>query len=128
MHPATRSVFVFGLYLLISGVMMAVRPDMTVANMGLPAGAEVSLRPLGAVLGITGLFYIAAARQQVVPFFAFTVWGRVLAVTSLVVFVALQSLPTGFVGIAAIDLAGALWTWARMRTPAETPAVQTVSV
>ena len=126
MHPATRSVFVFGIYLLLSGVMMAVRPDMTVANMGLPAGAEVSLRPLGAVIGIFGLYFLAAARQQVVPFFAFTVWGRMVAVASLVVFVAMGLLPAGFLGIAAIDLAGALWTWARMRTPA--PAVRTVSV
>ncbi len=118
MHPATRSVFVFGVYLVISGLVMAARPDISVSNMSLPAGAEVPLRPFGMVLGIIGFFYIAAARQQIVAFFPLTVWGRAIAVSGLLLFVALGQLPTAILMNAAIDAAGALWTWARLRAPA----------
>ena len=126
MHPATRSVLVFGIYLVLNGLVTATMAPMMAANMGLPAGAEVGLRPLGIVLTIFGSFLIAAARQQLIPFFGYTVWGRAMAVTGLTAFLALGLLPVQFWAIVAIDGLSALWTWAGMR--ASVRAVRTAAV
>lgn len=122
MHPATRSILVFGVYLVINGLSTAILAPTMAASMGLPAGAEAGLRPLGIVLTIFGTFLIAAARQQLVPFFGYTVWGRAIAVVGLSTFISLGLLPTQFLAIVAIDGLTALWTWSRMRAPARTPA------
>lgn len=118
MHPATRSILVFGVYLVINGLATAILAPTMAGNMGLPAGAEAGLRPLGIVLTIFGTFMITAARQQLVPFFGYTVWGRAMAVVGLSIFISLGLLPTAFLAIVAIDGLSALWTWARMRAPA----------
>ena len=118
MHPATRSIQVFGVYLVLNGALTAAMPGLMAGNMGLPAGAEIALRPLGIVLTIFGGFLLAAARDQLVPFFGYTVWGRAFAVTVLLAFIGLRLLPAAFFAIVAIDGLGALWTWARMRAPA----------
>jgi hypothetical protein len=122
MHPATRSIQVFGVYLVLNGLMTALMPSLMAGNMGLPAGAEIPLRPLGLLLTIFGGFCLASARDQLVAFFGYTVYGRAFAVTLLAIFVAMGTLPTPFLGIIAIDGLSALWTWSRMRAPARMPA------
>lgn len=122
MHPATRSIQVFGVYLVLNGLMTALMPSLMAGNMGLPAGADLALRPLGLVLTIFGGFLLASARDQLVPFFRYTVYGRAFAVTMLLIFIGLGALPMTFFGIVAIDGLSALWTAARLRTPARMPA------
>jgi len=117
MHPATRSMYVFGVYLVITGLSQITFGAQMAANMGLPQGSEVVMRPLGLVLAIFGTMFIASARQQIVPFFRITVWTRLIAVTGLILFVVLGLLPVAFLAIAAIDGATAAWTWAGLRAP-----------
>ena len=118
MHPATRSIQVFGVYLVLNGLVTLSAPGVMAGNMGLPAGAEVGLRPLGIVLTIFGGFLLASARDQLVTFFTYTVWGRAFAVAALLVNIGLGLLPMAFLGIVAIDGLSALWTWSRLRAPA----------
>jgi hypothetical protein len=122
MHPATRSIQVFGVYLVLNGAITASLPGLMAGNMGLASGAEVALRPLGILLMIFGGFLLAAARDQLIPFFGYSVWGRAFAVTVLLTFIALRLIPPAFLGIVAIDGLSALWTWSRMRGPARMPA------
>ena len=118
MHPATLSIQVFGVYLVLNGLFTAIMPGVMAGNMGLPAGSEVALTPLGIVLTIFGGFLLAAARDQDVQFFGYTVWGRAFAVTMLLIFIGIGRLPMMFLAIVAIDGLTALWTWSRMRAPA----------
>ena len=117
MHPATRSIFVFGVYLVINGVSQILFAPAMAANVGLPQGAEVAMRPLGMLLTIFGAMLIAVARQQIVPFFRITIWTRLMATTGLTVFVSLGLLPPAFLVFAAIDGLSAAWTWSAMREP-----------
>jgi hypothetical protein len=115
MHRATRSIVVFGVYLLITSAVSVFVPRAVLALIGISPEADVILRMLGIALGVMGLFYLAAARGQVVPFFQWTVWGRFVVATGQVVLVALGLAPPAYLAVSTIDALGAVWTWARCR-------------
>lgn len=123
MTQAARSIQVYGIYITVSGLTMATAPNAMLASLGVAPTTEGYIRILGLVLFILGLYYLAAARAQVLPFFRWTVWGRALAVAGVVGLIVLGLAPAAFAGIAAVDAAGALWTAMALRKA--TPAVPT---
>lgn len=124
MSHAQRSIMIYGLYLGVSGIGMCVAPNAMLASLGVEATTEGYIRMLGLVLFILALYYVAAARAEVVPFYRWSVWGRGLAVLGVTTLALAGLAPTAFVGIAAIDAAGAIWTATALRklSPVITPA------
>lgn len=118
MSHAARSIQIYGVYLLITGVSMTVVPNMMLGSLGIPPTGEGYIRMLGLVLGILGLYYLAAARADVIPFFRWTVWGRAIAVIGVIALISLGIAPAAFLGTAALDAASAIWTAIALRTVA----------
>lgn len=79
--PFLQSVFVYGIYLIVLGVTLILIPNTLLGILGIPPTTEVYIRILGAVVLGIALYYVAAARQEVAPFFRWTVWGRALVLT-----------------------------------------------
>src|SRR5712691_8949759 len=115
MSRAATTVFVYGVYLIFLGVTLIVTPNTLLGILGIPPTTEVYIRILGAVVLGIALYYVAAARQDVVPFFRWTVWGRALVLACLIVFVALKLAPAVLLIFSVIEALGATWTWLRLR-------------
>lgn len=111
MSKAAISILVFGIYILINGITLMAAPNAMLGSLRLPPTNEPWLRVFGAVVFVVGLYYLAAARQEVVPFFRFTTWGRPVLLVLLLLFALLRMIPPIIVLFGVIDAAGAVWTY-----------------
>jgi len=115
MTKAARSVFVFGIYLVCTGVILFAVPNSLLAVLMLPPTSEPWIRVLGIPVGVLGAFHVAAARANLVPFFRFTVWGRTVVLVAMTVLVVSQLAPPILIAFGVIDAAGAWWTLTTIR-------------
>ena len=115
MSRAATSMLVFGVYLIVLGSVLILAPNVLLGIFGIAPTNEVWIRILGVVVLALGLYDCAAARQEVIPYFRWTVWGRALVVVSLISFVALTLAPPVLLVFGVIDGLGATWTWAALR-------------
>ncbi len=115
MTRAATSILVFGVYVVIVGLTLILSPNTLLGLLGIAPTTEVYIRILGLVAFVVGLYYCAAARQGVAPFFRWTLWGRGLVVVGLISFVALRLAPAVLATFGVIDALGATWTWFALR-------------
>ena len=127
MTKSARTVFVFGIYLaalgiglLVApgpvplGIGLLVAPGPVLAPFGLPAPQEVWVRVGGMVIAFLGAYYMLAAKHGLRPFLAWTVATRASVIVVFAVLVATGLGPAVLLLSGAVDLAGALWTWAAL--------------
>lgn len=116
MNRAARSIFVFGIYIVVLGLLLATRPALVIGPFGFPVPQEPWIRVLGVVVFVLGCYYVQAARQDVTAFFRFTLWGRgaILAGFTLLVLAGLAA--PALIVFGAIDVAGAAWTALALRS------------
>ena len=124
MTRAARSVYAFGIYLLILGGVLVGAPNTLLALVRLPPTTEPWIHVLGvAVLGM-GILHLASARAEQTAFFRATVGARLFAFASLLTLTLVNIAPPIVAAFGLADLAGAVWTFAALRKPlVETPAV-----
>lgn len=112
---AALSILVFGIYLVVIGLIFLLAPNAVLALIGLPPTQEVWAHLVGFLLLVLAFYYLMAARSEIRPFFRWTLYTRFLAVFVLVGFVL-----AGWIGPVVFlfwlgDLAGALWTLLALR-------------
>ena len=116
MNSAAKSVFVFGLYLVVVGLGLLIAPNPFLRPLGFPPAADVSwLRVLGLITLCLAFYYIAAARAGLDLFFRWTVMvrGGVFVVCGALVLLKLAPAPLALLG--TVDLAAAAWTAVALR-------------
>ena len=115
MTRAARSVFVFGIYLVATGLILLAAPNFLLSVLRLPPTTEPWIRVLGIPMFVMGGFHIAAARANLVQFFQFTLWGRPFVLIAMVVLVVLRLAPPILIVFGLVDAAGAAWTLITLR-------------
>jgi hypothetical protein len=115
MSRPARSVFVFGLYLVVVGLALLLSPNPLFAVLRLPASHEIWPRVVGVLALVLAHYYVQAARHEVVAFFRWTVSARIMVFVVFSVFVLLGLAPVPLALLGAIDLAAALWTALALR-------------
>ncbi len=115
MSSTSRSVQIYGLYLVIVGLILLFVPNMLLLLFGFPPTKEPHIRLLGAVVVCVGYFYLVAAAEDLRPFAKATVYGRAWIFLSFVGLVALGLTKPMALLFGALDLAGAAWTWSSLR-------------
>ena len=118
MTNSARTVFIFGIYLAVLGIGLLVAPGPLLAPFGLPAPQEVWVRVGGMVIAILGAYYMLAAKHGLRPFLAWTVAIRASVIVVFAVLVGTGLGPAVLLLFGAVDLAGAVWTWAALRREA----------
>ncbi len=116
MSKAAISVFVFGIYLVLNGVTLALAPNFMLASLRQPPTNDPFIRCLGVVVFVLGLYYIQAGRQEVMPFFRWTLWGRPIVLLSFIGLVAAGVAPPILIGFGVVDTLGAVWTFFALRS------------
>ena len=115
MTKSARTVFVFGIYLAALGTGLLVAPGPLLAPFGLPAPQEVWVRVGGMVIAFLGAYYMLAAKHGLRAFMAWTVATRASVIAVFAVLVATGFGPAVLLLFGAVDLAGAVWTWAALK-------------
>lgn len=110
MSKAAKSVFVFGIYLLLSGLGFLLDPNTVLGLLGFPVANEVWVHVTGMLLLIVGYYYIQTARSGITVFFHFTVHARLTVIVFLTAFVLVGLAPPVLIGFGVIDLLAAVWT------------------
>ena len=115
MSKGARSVFVFGLYLLVLGIVLLVAPNFLLGIFFLPSTTEVWIRVVGMLVLFLGFFYLQAARKALTDFFRWTMYPRSTVILFFVAFVLLGFARPPLILFGVVDLLGAIWTGLALR-------------
>lgn len=115
MTLAARSVYVFGIYLLVLGGILVGSPNTLLAVFRLPTTTEPWIHVLGVTVLAMGMLDVASARNEQTAFFRATVWVRVFVFASFIALTLARIAPPVLVAFGIVDLAGAIWTFAALR-------------
>lgn len=115
MSPASRSLYYFGFYLLVTAITLTVMPNMLLSVFGMPETTEVWIRVLGTVVFSLGIAYIVMAPSNNRLFLTFSVYARTYIFIMFTVFVVIGWAPWQLILFGLVDLAGAAWTYAGLR-------------
>lgn len=108
---------VFGVYAMVAGTGLLWVPDLALAPLGIAEPKEVWIRAVGALALIVGYYYWALGRAGVTAFFKISIHGRIGFCLLCGGLVLLAGAPLAMMVFGVIDVLGALWTAAALRTP-----------
>jgi hypothetical protein len=116
MSNAAKSIFVYGIYLLILSVVLLLIPNIPLAILGLPTTNEVWIRVVGAMAVSFGTYFVRAARSENTDFFRWTISTRLGLVVFFSIFVVVGLAPINLLLLAIPDLPFVLWTVLALRS------------
>lgn len=115
MSNSARSIFIFGLYLAVLGIIVLVTPNFLLGLFFLPATTEVWIRVVGILVIFLSFYYLMAARAEMAEFFRWTVYSRPTLIIFFTVFVLLGFARPPLILFGIVDLLGAIWTGLALR-------------
>jgi hypothetical protein len=122
MNNATRSILVFGIYIICAGLSLVFIPNVLTGIVGLPPTTELWSRAFGALAAVLGLYYLQAVRKRNIGFYRMTVTGRVVFASSLAAMGLLTPGYQALILFGTVDLLGAIWTGLALRQEAKVTA------
>jgi hypothetical protein len=111
MTAAAKSVYYFGFYLYIVGATLIFVPNIFLKTLQVPETNEVWIRVVGVLVLCIGYYYHRTGAGNNRAFFKYTVPTRILIFIAFTTFALLNYVSPVIIGIAAVDLIGAIWTW-----------------
>jgi hypothetical protein len=117
MSKGARSVFVFGLYLVVLGLVLLVAPNFLLEMFFLPSTTEVWVRVAGMLVLFLGFYYTQAARKEMTDFFRWTMYPRSTVILFFAAFVLLGFAKPPLILFGVVDLLGVIWTALALRSP-----------
>jgi hypothetical protein len=116
MSNAGLSLFVYGIYMVLSGLGFALIPNSVLGLFGMPATEEPWLRILGVLMIAVGYYYIQTGRKDIRSFFPWSVQARVGVFVIFVVFYFLDWAAATLLIFGVVDLLGSIWTFFALRS------------
>ena len=121
MSRSAKSLFVFGIYMLVLGVTVTIAPNFLLTLFHVPTTDEVWIRVVGMLVIFLGVYDIVAAKGGHKLLISWTVPVRFSVILFFAVFVVTGLAPPILLLFGAIDSAGALWTWIALRNENRSP-------
>jgi hypothetical protein len=116
MSHARKSSLVYGIYALVLGGVLLVKPYFVLGEYGMPRGCEPWIRILGMFIFVLGEYYVGAARRDLIEYFELSVFGRYSVTVFMTIFVSLGFVPKVFITLGIIDMFAATWTLIALRS------------
>lgn len=117
MSRAARSVFVFSIYLMAVGALLVLVPNLLLWMLRRPQTDEVWIRILGMLAFILGYYYLQASKNELKPFFQWTVYGRLAGFLMFCILGFGGFGPPVLILFGVIDGLAALWTHRCLQKP-----------
>ena len=115
MSKAARSLFVFGIYLILLGLFLLIVPNTLITFFRLPAVNDVWIRVVGMLLVLLAYYYLQAARKNLTDFFRWSVVARMSVIVFFTVFVILDLAKPILLLFGGVDFLAAMWTYIALR-------------
>jgi hypothetical protein len=116
MSASARSLFVFAVYVALLGATLLVAPNALLALFAYPTTGEVWIRVLGMLMVLLAFYYVQAARKELTDLIRWSVYTRGSVILFLIAFVGLGFARPILILFGVVDLAGAIWTEAALRS------------
>lgn len=110
MSRPARSLFIFGIYVVLVAIAFLAIPERLIALLQFPPATVGWARVLGLLALVIGSYDIVGARAESVPYMRASVWIRCGFAAGTFILVALGQMPVTLIPLGASDIAGALWT------------------
>lgn len=122
MSKAARSIYVFGIYLIVIGLGFLLQPNLILPLFGVPTTAEPWIRVMAVLLLYLAVYYIYAAKNELTGFIRVTVYARASVILFFLAFVLLDVAQAALLLFAGVDLLAAIWTWLGLRPSESSPS------
>jgi hypothetical protein len=116
MSKSAFTIKVFGVYLLVLGILLALVPNLLLSPFGIPPTNEVWIRVVGVVVINVGVYYWYAAVSEAKPFFLASVFTRAFVLLAFAAFAVLGLAKPMLIAFGAVDALGGLWTYFALRS------------
>lgn len=121
MSKAAKTIFAFGIYMAVTGIVLVISPNTLLGILGLPLTNEPWIRLLGFFMIMVGYYYYRTAQSEATGFFRATIHGRTM-IGFFLVWLGLTGSGLILVLFAAGEWIGASATWLALRAPARPSA------
>ena len=115
MNRTSKSIFIFGLYSLIMGIVLLFLSDMVLPLFDLPVFGEPWLNLLGFVLICSSYYYIRSGLSGNLQFALYTIHTRFFAPLVVAFLIATGKADWHFLSFGIVDFLGGLWTWLELK-------------
>ena len=115
MSKSAKSVFIYGIYLAINGIMLLLIPNVLIGSLGIEHTSEVWIRLAGIMLMAISVYYFLAAKHEYVPIMKATAYIRFSIIFFFSGFVLLDMVSSSILVISAIDFLGGAWTFLMLK-------------
>ncbi len=116
MTSASKSLYYFGLYLLILGITLTVFPNVLLSLFQIAETNEVWIHVLGTVVFGIGLYYVLMAPSNNTLFLTISIYVRASILLWFIAFVLIGWAPVQLILFGLADAAGALWTYVALKS------------
>lgn len=110
MTDAAKSVFYFGFYVLLIGVLLLAIPQTFLSILKLPDIPEGWARIIGMLAIIIGVYDTVSGRNNLMPAIKASVYLRFFFFAGVLLLIISEQMPKEALPLGIIDAAGALWT------------------
>lgn len=115
MNKVSKSIFIFGSYSLVMGIVLLFFPKITLPLFDLPVTGEPWLNLLGFVLTCSSYYYIRSALSGNIQFALYTTHTRFAAPLVVFYLIATDKADWHFISFGIVDGMGGLWTWSELK-------------
>lgn len=116
MSKSAKTIYVFFIYMIISGLGFVFIPNIVLNLVGLPASSDIWVRAVGMMTILLGSYYGVMAKNEVKSFFYAASYGRLTVILFFTGFVLFDLAPLKLIMFGVVDLLGAIWTLRTLRT------------
>ncbi len=110
MSKSARSVFIFGIYLGVIGIILLLVPNMLITPFGIEPTYEVWIRLSGILLLALAVYYTLGAKHEIVVIMKATAFIRLTIIFFFTAFALLKLTSPNIIIFSAIDFLGGAWT------------------
>jgi hypothetical protein len=115
MSKSAKSVFIYGLFYAFNGLMLLLAPNVLLNSLGIEPTTEVWIRLAGVLLSAIAVYYILAAKYEIVVIMKATAFIRFTIIFFFTAFVLLELVSSSIIIISIIDFLGGGWTFLMLK-------------
>jgi hypothetical protein len=115
MNRVNKSIFIFGIYSLVMGLVLLLIPGIVLPIVGLPVSGGQWLNLLGFVLSCSSYYYLRSAGKGNLDFARYTMHTRMMAPIVVILLIVSGKADWHFLSFGIVDGLGGLWTWIELK-------------